>query len=276
MRLEPRHCAACLVRIGYSSTEAAHVTGVSRNAAQRASAQFTDIQKRIPDRRLYCVDCLLRIGTGMNLAVRLSGVAKATVKRYKGRKGYGRSRRANLNLGKRLRTDDRAWQEQAWADEWRGVHYLGELRHWASHPSCSGYWRDVEVSRAKAALKSRARYRAMVAGSSEHLKRLLRARIYNAIVRQSKDSARSDRKAAPTSELIGCSIAELRAHLERNFQPGMTWANMGKWHIDHRKPCARFDLAEPQQQRECFHWSNLQPLWAWQNLSKSDRYEEAA
>lgn len=50
----------------------------------------------------------------------------------------------------------------------------------------------------------------------------------------------------------------------------MTWANYGKsgWHIDHIKPCASFDLSDPDQQKACFHYSNLQPLWAFDNLSK--------
>lgn len=79
-------------------------------------------------------------------------------------------------------------------------------------------------------------------------------------------------KAARTAELIGCSVAELRAHLERQFSAGMTWENWGKWHIDHKRPCASFDLTDPAQQRQCFHFSNLQPLWAADNIRKSDRF----
>lgn len=78
-------------------------------------------------------------------------------------------------------------------------------------------------------------------------------------------------KSAMTMELIGCSASELRAHLESNFTPGMSWDNYGKWHIDHIRPCASFDLTDPQQQKECFHWSNLQPLWAADNIRKSDK-----
>ena len=44
-----------------------------------------------------------------------------------------------------------------------------------------------------------------------------------------------------------------------------------KWHIDHIIPVARFDLTDAEQQRRCFHYSNLQPLWAADNLAKSDR-----
>lgn len=73
--------------------------------------------------------------------------------------------------------------------------------------------------------------------------------------------------------LTGCTIGELLDHLESRFHAGMTWANRGEWHIDHIRPCASFDLADPAQQRECFHFANLQPLWARDNLAKGARYQ---
>jgi hypothetical protein len=51
----------------------------------------------------------------------------------------------------------------------------------------------------------------------------------------------------------------------------MTFDNFGKWHIDHIIPCASFDLTKPEQQRQCFHYTNLQPLWAFENLSKGSK-----
>ena len=69
-------------------------------------------------------------------------------------------------------------------------------------------------------------------------------------------------------DLVGCSIPELRKRLTQQFLPGMTWDNYGKWHIDHIRPCASFDLTDPEQQKQCFHYSNLQPLWAADNLRK--------
>ena len=80
------------------------------------------------------------------------------------------------------------------------------------------------------------------------------------------------KKAAGTMALFGCTRAQLLVWLERQFKPGMTWENYGPaWHVDHRRPCAAFDLADPSQQRQCFHYTNLQPLWAGENLSKSDK-----
>jgi len=78
-------------------------------------------------------------------------------------------------------------------------------------------------------------------------------------------------KSAHTVELLGCSVPEFRHHLEQQFKPGMTWDNYGKWHIDHIRPCASFDLSIPEHQRACFNWTNLQPLWAEENHKKSDK-----
>jgi hypothetical protein len=71
--------------------------------------------------------------------------------------------------------------------------------------------------------------------------------------------------------LVGCSIEELRLHLESQFVAGMTWANYGEWHVDHIRPCAMFDLTQDAQQRECFNWSNLRPLWGVENLRKGSK-----
>lgn len=48
----------------------------------------------------------------------------------------------------------------------------------------------------------------------------------------------------------------------------MSWANHGKWHIDHIKPCAEFDFSNEQDIRKCYHFTNMQPLWAKDNQSK--------
>lgn len=82
---------------------------------------------------------------------------------------------------------------------------------------------------------------------------------------------------------LGCTISELEAHLERQFQPGMTWGNWGRaqrekrtWHIDHIKPLSSFDLADAEQVRVACHYENLRPLWADENLRKGARLESAS
>ena len=77
-----------------------------------------------------------------------------------------------------------------------------------------------------------------------------------------------------TMELVGCTIDELKKHLESKFEEGMTWQNHGEWHIDHIVPCCSFDLTKKINQQVCFNWSNLQPMWGKENLSKSGKYDE--
>lgn len=79
------------------------------------------------------------------------------------------------------------------------------------------------------------------------------------------------KKSSKTYVLTGCSINELCAHLERQFVPGMTWENRSEWEIDHIRPCSSFDLTDPEQQKQCFSYLNLQPLWKSENRSKSDK-----
>jgi len=75
-------------------------------------------------------------------------------------------------------------------------------------------------------------------------------------------------KSKNSMDLLGCTIEQLWIHLEKSFKPGMTRKNHGKWHLDHIIPCASFDLTDPKQQVKCFHYTNLQPLWAKENLIK--------
>jgi hypothetical protein len=72
---------------------------------------------------------------------------------------------------------------------------------------------------------------------------------------------------------LGCSIEELKQHLESKFKDGMSWENQGKWHIDHIRPLSSFDLINREQFLQACHFSNLQPLWAEENLRKSNKYD---
>jgi len=97
------------------------------------------------------------------------------------------------------------------------------------------------------------------------LRGYLRRRIWSAL--------KGKNKSKSTMKLIGCSIKTLKQYLERRFKSGMTWNNYGKWHIDHIRPCASFDLSKPSEQRKCFNYTNLQPLWAVDNLRKNDKFK---
>lgn len=80
-------------------------------------------------------------------------------------------------------------------------------------------------------------------------------------------------KHEAVSKLLGCPRVWLEVHLESLFVSGMTWDNYGSvWHVDHIKPCSLFDLSKREQQLACFHWTNLQPLFAADNRRKSNKY----
>ena len=81
------------------------------------------------------------------------------------------------------------------------------------------------------------------------------------------------KKSHKSKEYLGCSWDELKTHLEKRFQPGMSWDNYGQWHVDHIRPCASFDLNDPAQRAICFHFTNLQPLWASDNIAKGARIQ---
>jgi len=93
----------------------------------------------------------------------------------------------------------------------------------------------------------------------------LRTRIGSALKR--------NQKAGSAVNDLGCSVDFLRQYLESKFQPGMSWENHGNrgWHIDHTKALANFDLSDRNQFLEACHYTNLQPLWAKENRSKSNK-----
>jgi hypothetical protein len=80
-------------------------------------------------------------------------------------------------------------------------------------------------------------------------------------------------KSGKTKEILGCSWEEAVERLKHFFEPGWTLSNFGKvWHIDHIRPVEKFDLTDPEQQKICFHYSNIQPLHWLGNLRKGTKY----
>lgn len=99
------------------------------------------------------------------------------------------------------------------------------------------------------------------------LKERYRKRIYDAFRGRGRTST-------ITIELLGCDWETLVAHMESLFKPGMSWANYGKngWEADHKKPCASFNVLNEEEKKECFHYTNLQPLWRKDNRNKGSLY----
>jgi hypothetical protein len=91
------------------------------------------------------------------------------------------------------------------------------------------------------------------------------------------NALKGNSKSASTMKLVGCDIDWLWAWLEIQFKPGMTRENYGPvWEVDHIRPCASFDLTDPQQQKLCFHWTNLQPLPPPENRRKNAKWDGEA
>jgi hypothetical protein len=154
-------------------------------------------------------------------------------------------------------------------DRMQDLEYAAAYRMKSRKASLAAYYKHHERSKRRSAERARTTYLNTPKGSNNHIKRVLRSRIYNAIWRIT-GARRPRTNGIRTGDLIGCTIDELKSHLSKRFKPGMSWANHGEWHIDHIIPCSAFDLTNTDEQMRCFHFSNLQPLWAEENLSKSN------
>ena len=95
---------------------------------------------------------------------------------------------------------------------------------------------------------------------------IMRHRIWNALNGSGKNTH--------TMDLLGCTIEFYKDYLQGKFTEGMTWDNYTYygWHIDHIKPIALFDLSDPEQLKEAFHYTNTQPMWWYDNFKKGARY----
>lgn len=118
----------------------------------------------------------------------------------------------------------------------------------------------------KIAVVQRVWYKAQLKKSSFRVKEWERTRIKNAI----RTSGVKTKER--TLKNIGCTSSELKRYLESKFHEGMTWENHSAkgWHVDHIIPISSFDLNNPEDVKKCFHFTNLQPLWAQDNLKKGN------
>lgn len=131
-------------------------------------------------------------------------------------------------------------ENKEWLGKWRKQYYLDN--------------RDREIKQTRAYKDKKIKE-----DVAFMLEAKVRGRLYHVLKRLGLT------KSKRTIELVGCTYVELKAHLESLFKPGMTWHKLGigpgTFQIDHIVPVAMFDLADPEQQVKCFHWTNLQPLW---------------
>jgi hypothetical protein len=98
-------------------------------------------------------------------------------------------------------------------------------------------------------------------------------RLINSIRSRINHAIKEHTKSASSKELIGIDINEYKQYIESQFKPEMNWENHGIiWEIDHIVPCSSFDLSNPKQQKQCFHYTNTQPLFKTSELSKQFGY----
>ena len=155
-----------------------------------------------------------------------------------------------------LRRKEKAWQD-AWMSE-----YDCEFPDWSSLYA-------LEKARENSRQYQKRMHYESGKGSLFRLKKIIRCRVYGAIKQSTNAKPRMPKR---TTEMLGCSIQKMKSHLQKQFKRGMTWENHGThWHVDHIVPLCEFDFTNPIQSALATHYTNLQPLWAKDNLMKSDR-----
>ena len=156
-------------------------------------------------------------------------------------------------------------KEKAWQDDWMS-EYKYKYPDWSS---LIPFKTSIEKSRERSRLYSKKMHRESPRGSVYRLKKIIRSRIYNSIKRSTGERPRIKKR---TVEMLGCTIDAMKQHLQNQFKDGMTWDNHGThWHVDHIVPLSQFDFTNPIQSALATHYTNLQPMWANENLSKSDK-----
>ena len=131
-------------------------------------------------------------------------------------------------------------------------------------------WRNKNRERVR--LKERCRYKknrkAILTRFKERKKNDIQYKLRCILRDRLNKAIKANQKSGSAVKDLGCSIKDLKIHLEEQFVEGMNWNNHGSWHLDHIKPLASFDLTDREQFLIACNFSNLQPLWAKDNLSK--------
>ncbi len=135
------------------------------------------------------------------------------------------------------------------------------------------YFKEYEKKNRKKVTKRHGKY------SKNRRENDLSFRLKGSLASRLRIAVKGITKSDTTMNLVGCSREYLLNYLESQFDDEMSWSDYGRtgWHIDHIKPCKSFDLSKEEEQRKCFHYSNLRPLWAKYNLSRrfEDKVKEA-
>lgn len=158
--------------------------------------------------------------------------------------------------------------------DWQEWAFTREQKQWGQRAKAlddwekgvGSYWRNRELSRMLSATRARMHYEKYKHTPQLKFKRAMR----NAVKRITRIA--KVKKEGRTIEFLGCSMLHARRHIEKQFKQGMHWNNHGTvWHIDHIIPISKFDLTDPVQRKRANHFTNLQPLYAAENMKKGNR-----
>ena len=120
------------------------------------------------------------------------------------------------------------------------------------------YYKNKEKVRARQRIYERIRRNTLHFKIKDNMRRRIRTAL----------KKNGGKKTKRTMKLVGCTAEQLKQYIEKQFKPGMSWEQRDSFHIDHIIPCASFDLTKLSEQKKCFHYTNLQPLYPIENIKK--------
>lgn len=225
--------------------------------------------------RKKCAECLARVGFGVKRIIKLTGLSKTTLRRHLKMKGLisdelGRKKRKafNTSIQRSIEEDEFRKHYDLIINQYRSDIQVSRLYDmmWIKHPIVIDHYNDKKAQKSRDYSRNyynknhRQIYQRIKTNPVRLIKQRLRTRIWKVL--------KQNTKSMKTMELTGCSGSYLREHIERQFNGHMSWDNYGKWHIDHIIPCSAFDLSKEEEQKVCFNWQNLRPMWAKANRKK--------
>lgn len=276
-----KQCIRCSTQFSCGSPQ-------QKYCSLKCYADHSRIKRANPYKELKCISCLSILGFGCKaIAKRLYKVNHATVRNIVIAKGFKRSSSKQaairlVDIGVRIKLSEfeknrrqlikridlslkKIERFKKRIDLIIRAQNNGMCSDWKNTTNANiYYWANIEKSRLSGC--ERAKRRVVLNGSHTHIKRICSNMIWRAIklgyVKKQK-----------TIQYFGCTLDELKIHLQSKFKHGMNWNNYGPvWEVDHIVPCDSFDLTDDYQVRLCNHYTNLQPMLKHLNRKKSNKF----
>ncbi len=238
-----------------------------------------------------CVCCLTRIGLGVKSVGKITGKNPGLILRWRKRNGIIGKVRSSSNGG-RSRLPASEYYERACLDDVRQHSKFKD--HWANHPlitqarnrakaraqwwakKTNDEWRIGRYTASQAWRKAngynwgKKNPLAFRSWKRSYIERNPEIKLIRSMRCRMRDWVKKGRRIACVEKVLGCSRQVFRDRIASMFTEGMSWANYGAWHLDHITPCAAFNQSDPIEFACCWRFDNFQPLWAADNLAKSD------